>query len=106
MLAAFVALHRGYYHRDLIVDTGIYQDYGDAVLAGKVPYRDFRLEYPPGALPVFILPALGHARKTAFQRYNQEFQLVMAACALATLALMAVALRALGGGIWRLAGAL
>jgi len=82
-LLAFAIVHHGFYHRDIIVDTGLYQDYGDAVLAGKVPYRDFRLEYPPGALPVFMLPALGHAHKTAFHRYNQEFQLVMAACALA-----------------------
>ncbi len=105
-LLAFAIVHHGFYHRDIIVDTGLYQDYGDAVLAGKVPYRDFRLEYPPGALTVFILPALGHAHKTAFHRYNQEFQLVMAACALAALAFMAIALRALGDGTWRLAGAL
>ena len=30
-------------------DTAELRRYGDAVLAGQVPYRDFRLEYPPGA---------------------------------------------------------
>ncbi len=34
--------------------------YGDAVLSGQVPYRDFAVEYPPGSIPLFTLPALGH----------------------------------------------
>jgi uncharacterized membrane protein len=29
------------------------------VLHGQVPYRDFHLEYPPGSIPLFVLPALG-----------------------------------------------
>jgi glycosyl transferase family 87 len=33
--------------------------YGHAVLDGQLPYRDFHLEYPPGAIPLFTLPALG-----------------------------------------------
>ena len=36
----------------------VYQRYGDAMANGQVPYRDFELEYPPGALPVFALPSL------------------------------------------------
>ena len=34
--------------------------YGHAVLDGRLPYRDFRLEYPPGSILLFTPPALGH----------------------------------------------
>jgi uncharacterized membrane protein len=33
--------------------------YGHMVLNGQLPYRDFYLEYPPGSIPLFTLPALG-----------------------------------------------
>ena len=42
-------LFRGAKFRDL----HIYRQYGDALLAGHVPYRDFFVEYPPGAIPLF-----------------------------------------------------
>ena len=50
-------------------DTAELRRYGDAVLAGQVPYRDFRLEYPPGAIPFFTVPSLGseHAYLTIFR---------------------------------------
>ncbi len=38
-------------------DLRVYQPYGAAIVSGEVPYRDFSLEYPPGALPMFALPA-------------------------------------------------
>jgi hypothetical protein len=105
-LGGFFALHHGFYQRNVIIDTAHYQDYGDAVLAGNVPYRDFQLEYPPGALPVFVLPAIGHAHRSAFNTFNREFETVMALCGLAALGFMALAIRALGGGAARLARAL
>ena len=40
-------------------DVTGYQRYGSLVLDGAVPYRDFDLEYPPGALAMFVLPATG-----------------------------------------------
>ena len=53
LLVSFTLLHFGFYQHRLIVDTLVYQRYGDAMVDGQVPYRDFRLEYPPGALPAF-----------------------------------------------------
>jgi glycosyl transferase family 87 len=40
-------------------DVGVYQGYGSRIVGGEVPYRDFALEYPPGALPMFVLPSDG-----------------------------------------------
>ena len=64
-VAAFIGvwavLHHGFYGRDTITDIPVYERYGWAMADGQVPFRDFRLEYPPGALPVFVLPALGTA---------------------------------------------
>ena len=59
------ALHLPPFDRYQIIDTPVYQEYGEAMAAGQVPYRDFGLEYPPGALPVFWLPTLGPAEHTA-----------------------------------------
>jgi Glycosyltransferase family 87 len=39
-------------------DTDIYRRYAAMVLEGRVPYRDFRIEYPPLALPLFLMPGL------------------------------------------------
>ena len=65
-------------HRYWITDTGVYQKYGDAIAEGSVPYRDFELEYPPAALPVFVLPSLGHERHRA--AYDRWFDREMALC--------------------------
>jgi hypothetical protein len=57
-LAAWALLHVGFYEREQVRDTPLYQSYGDRIEDGDVPYRDFRLEYPPGALPAFVVPSL------------------------------------------------
>jgi hypothetical protein len=38
-------------------DVTIYATYGTKTLDGAVPYRDFAMEYPPGATVMFLLPA-------------------------------------------------
>ncbi len=35
-------------------DTDIYHRYAMMIRDGKVPYRDFRVEYPPLAVPLFL----------------------------------------------------
>jgi hypothetical protein len=107
-LAAFGAvwgmLHRGFYERDQIVDTPVYQRYGDAILDGQVPYRDFRVEYPPAALPAFVLPAIGNRHdELAFRR---SFERLMAICGLLAVAGAALALIALRAEPERLLAAL
>ena len=39
-------------------DLRAYFHYADATVAGAVPYRDFLVEYPDGALPLFVVPRL------------------------------------------------
>jgi uncharacterized membrane protein len=90
-------LHVGFWHRNPIIDTPLYQGYGDKIVDGKVPYRDFPVEYPPAALPVFVLPALADD-----DDYGSAFELLMWACAVATIVLLAVTLSAAGAGTARL----
>jgi glycosyl transferase family 87 len=40
-------------------DIPVFRTYGDLMSSGRVPFRDFHPEYPPGAMPFFLLPALG-----------------------------------------------
>ena len=102
-LIAWGGLHRGFYKRHHIVDTPVYRHYGDSIVSGEVPYRDVALEYPPAALPVFVLPALGHPDQ---RTYDRRFEVLMATCGAAMVAFLAVALNALGAGRRRAAGAL
>jgi Glycosyltransferase family 87 len=100
---SWTLLHHGFLARDQIVDTPVYQGYGEAMTRGDIPYRDFRPEYPPGALPTFVIPAIGHTTGSSYQR---RFGWVMLACGIAMVLLMAGALKALGAGTARLFGAL
>jgi hypothetical protein len=105
-LVAWALLHYGFYKRDQVVDTPIYQRYGDAIAHGQVPYRDFSLEYPPAALPVFVLPALGHDQPGDFSAYRRTFELIMAACGSAALVFVGLTLFAVRAERRRIAATL
>jgi uncharacterized membrane protein len=102
-LLSWLALHTAWYDDGEIVDTPVYQRYGDAVEDGAVPYRDFRPEYPPGALPAFVLPSL---LSDGDRGFRDAFEWLMAAFGVATIALAAVTLRGVGATRERTAAAL
>lgn len=63
---------------------------------GRVPYRDFFMEYPPGALAVFLPPA------AAGSHYNAAFKGLMAVLGIALLFVVALILVRLGVSSGRL----
>jgi uncharacterized membrane protein len=71
------------------------------VFDGRVPYRDFFMEYPPGALAVFLPPAVFGS-----SHYNAAFKVLMALCGVATLFVLALLLERLRVEPWRLWAAL
>ncbi len=91
-LLAWAVLHTAWYDDSEIIDIPVYERYGTVIENGAVPYRDIRPEYPPGALPAFVLPALLSDDE---QEYRDRFEWLMAACGVALVILTAVALRGL-----------
>ncbi|HEY9458828.1 MAG TPA: glycosyltransferase 87 family protein [Gaiella sp.] len=104
-------------------DLPVYAGYGERVTKGEVPYRDFRLEYPPGALPVFVVPALdllsGDDDRTrvwepvddvsdSAWRYAGVFAVLMAVAGIGAIVATSASLATLGRplGDWLLAHAL
>ena len=75
-----------------IVDTPVYERYGSLIEDGRLPYRDFAIEYPPGALPAFAVPALLSDDEDGFR---SAFEWLMAACGVAVVLLTAVTLAGL-----------
>jgi hypothetical protein len=102
---AWGLLHHGFYKRDQIVDTPVYERYGEAMADGKVPYRDFSVEYPPGALPAFVIPALGRSDGDS-DGFRRTFDRMMLICGCAALLCAGIALRGLRAGPGRMGAAL
>src|SRR5262249_11603863 len=78
-------------------DVGLYRSYTEMLLNGHVPYRDFFMEYPPGALAVFLPPAAATSH-----HYYAAFKALMALCGVATIVLVAFLLVRLGATVGRL----
>jgi predicted membrane-bound dolichyl-phosphate-mannose-protein mannosyltransferase len=84
----------GLYGHLVISDVSIYQGFGDPIVGGQLPYRDVPIEYPPGALPLFILPSLLRATPGDIDGYVRWFELLMLVCAAIGVASVAVVMRA------------
>ena len=96
-VGSWALLHVGFYKHKQILDTPVYQRYGNLIADGKVPYRDFAVEYPPGALPMFALPGLaepGHDQQVS-EGFRRAFQSLMWICGAVAIGAMALVLRAL-----------
>ena len=74
-------------------DVPHYARFGERVLAGEIPYHDFYVEYPPGALPTFVLPVA-----LADDDFQLAFKLMMVLFGLVALAACARAAHLTGRG--------
>jgi Glycosyltransferase family 87 len=92
----FAGVFRGVYTMPFS-GTGLFYDYGSAIVAGKVPYRDVFIEYPPFALVFFTLPRLIGA---SFRWYYVWYQVEVVVADLIVLVLLYAA-RERGTAPWR-----
>jgi hypothetical protein len=77
-------------------DTDIYHRYAMLILDGKTPYRDFRVEYPPLSLPLFIAAGVVSRELAGFK---VAFGLEMLAFNAATVWLVADRVEQAGGNV-------
>jgi hypothetical protein len=80
----------------LVGDVRFYDTWGALMAGHAVPYRDFRIEYPPGALPMFLGPV--YLRKVAgyYSTYYFWFRVELLVIGLLAVYAMAYALAQLG----------
>jgi uncharacterized membrane protein len=79
-------------------DVHLYGGFAHSIFAGHVPYRDFFMEYPPGALAVFLPPQVFGS-----SHYNAAFKSLMTLCGAVTIVVLALLLVRLGatrGRLW------
>ncbi len=82
-LASFAFVHFWFWAHGQLVDWPVYKTYGDAIADhGRIPYRDFAVEYPPLALVVFVVPSF-------FSDYRAVFEGLMAVCGVGLVAVVA-----------------
>jgi uncharacterized membrane protein len=101
-VASWITIHYGFFARGQVRDTPLYEYYGDATVHGYLPYRDFGVDYPPGALPAFVIPSLW-AGPSHFSRYQQLFDVEMALCGAVIVRLVGFVLERLNASTARIA---
>ena len=90
-LASCAAARGGFFSTADPGDVGRYHDFVRDMQDGQLPYRDFYMEYPPGAIPAFLAPLL----LKAIAGYNLAFKFTVAAAGVGVVAVAAIALRLL-----------
>jgi hypothetical protein len=96
--------------RTTTTEAYVYFGFADRVAGGAAPYRDVTVEYPPGALPVFLLPLwlLGDTSGAEWdeaaldpeaRRYEAALATLLAGLLAATIAVTAVSLRLLRSSV-------
>jgi hypothetical protein len=100
LLAVSFFVLQQWLERESITDVPVYEGYAHLIRAGQVPYRDFAVEYPPAALPAFLLPAY------LPWGYATSFAIAMGICGAGCIVAAAAVLRGVGAGPLRSAGAL
>ena len=90
-LGSWTLLHHLWYASPEIVDTPEYQSYAHRIVDGKVPYRDFSVEYPPGALLPMLAPD-ATAVPGDFGSYGHTFEKWIAGAGIVMVLLFAFAL--------------
>ncbi len=73
-------------------DVGRYHDFAKLMQKGQLPYRNFYMEYPPGAIPAFLAPL----SLSWLAHYNLAFKFTVAVAGLALVLACAIGLRLLG----------
>jgi hypothetical protein len=86
-VVSWALIHHGWFAHKLMQDTTVYAHYSAEMKRGLVPYLNFKFEYPPLALPLFLIP--GWIAGSSWHVYEQTFELMMLACGLATVGLAA-----------------
>jgi hypothetical protein len=76
-------------------DVAFYENWGSWLAGHRVPYRDFELEYPPGALPIFDAPPYLRKLFGYHGTYDFWFRVVLLGIGIGCLVAMAVTLAAL-----------
>ena len=98
LLGALAVPSGGLFRSAKFRDLHLYRQYGDALLAGHLPYRDVFVEYPPGAIPLFAGPSLAPGGA-----YDAIFKVLMTACCIGAIYCVCLALERTGSapaGIW------
>jgi hypothetical protein len=89
-LISWEVIHHGRFIYHQMIDTPVYSHYAGEMKRGRIPYLDFAFEYPPLALPIFLIPALFAGN--SFTVYTNVFQLMMLICGLVSVGLAAYVL--------------